>query len=39
MIEMGIESHKRWFLACRLKHKESMVSDMNDHNPVRIQRL
>ena len=39
MTEMGIESDKRWFPACRLKHKESMVSDMNDHIPVRIQRL
>ena len=25
--------------AYRLKHKESMVLDMNDNNPVRIQRL
>ena len=39
MTEMGIESDKRWFRARRLKHKESMVLDMNDHNPVRIQRL
>ena len=39
MTEMGIERDKRWFPACRLKHKESMVLDMNGNNPVRIQRL